>query len=196
MKQGQISRKFICGSLGMMCAISSVAGALSWPKVSAIMQMRTELRKQVGEFDRAAEASESVRKYKGSESARLAVQIAEYDAKLPAGEALPELLESARRASQAARITDMIISTREPDRLEDIDESLLQNNDGQCYRQPIVLSGRTDYRSFAVLLGDLAKGRRLVLAREFILEKIEPAGDVAFRAEADAFCFLKTKGRR
>ena len=193
MKQGQVSRRFIVASLGMMCAISSVSGAISWPKVSSIMSVRKELLKQAKEFDTAAQAAESVRTYIAREKAVVTAQLEEYDAKLPAGEALPELLAEVKRAGKAASIADMAISTQETELFEDADRNTVEGVEGQCRRQPLVLSGRADYRSVAILVDGLLKGRRLVLVRELMVDKPEQSGRLTFRAEADAYCFLKQK---
>jgi len=193
MKQGQVSRKFIVASLGTLCAISSVAGAVSWPRVTSIMSVRKELMKQAKEFDDASEAAESVRTYVSQEAEEVKAQQQEYDAKLPASEALPELLAEVKRAGKAASIADLAISTQQTEQFEDADRNTVEGLDGQLFRQPLVLSGRADYRSIAMLMDALLKGRRLVLVRELMMERAEGGRGLSFRAEADAYCFLKPK---
>jgi len=194
MKQTQVNLTFLAAAGCMLCAISAAAGAITWPKVATIVGVRKQLIEQVREFEAAKEAACFVQAYQEHQKDIVTALLEQYDAKMPVGESVPTLLADVKMACAAAGVGDVAIVTREPEALNPD----AQQQDGQSslelYCLPLVLTGRGDYRSLAAMLTNLAAGRRLVLVRELSAEKPENAGQaIVFRAEADAFCFLKPK---
>lgn len=197
MKQGQVNKKFIAASVGMMCAISVAAGLAAWPKIRGIVKARTQLAAQAREFDAAREAADAVRQYQLREKADVGERLAVYDAKLPAGHGLPDLLAAVQQACSAAGVSNVMIATLEAEPMDDANGDAVAGQEGRCLRVPITLSGSGDYRSVASMLGNLATGRRLVLVTELTLDKAEaPSSDVVFRASAEAYCFVEEAGNQ
>ena len=176
----------------MVCAISVAAVLAAWPRIHGIMKTRARLAAQAREFDRARDAADAVQTYQLEEKAVVTGEAAEYDAKLPAGECLPELLAEVKRACLAAGLASVTITTRPVEPLELADGQPVEGQEGRCNRVPIVLSGTAGYRGLAALLGNLASGRRLVIVKTLNLEKAEAsAAQITFTAEAEAFCFIR-----
>ena len=197
MKQGQVNRKFIAASVGMMCAITLAAGLASWPKIHRIMKTRTQLSAQAREFEAAREAADAVREYQVKEKAGVVERLAHYDMSLPAGQNLPDLLASVKQACTAAGVSNVMVSTMETDPMDDVNGDAVTGEEGRCHRIPITLSGTGSYRSIATMLSSLATGKRFVLVTELTLDKAEaPSSNVTFRASAEAYCFLEEAQNR
>jgi len=191
MKQGQVNRKFVITAVGMVAAISLTAGVAGWPRLRGISKTRSQLDAQTRESDVARDAADAVRDYNLKEKATVCQRLAIYDAKLPAGHCLPELLAAIKAACTATGVPNVSISTQEAEPAEDADGNELTAAEGTCNRIPIIISGTGSYRDVATLLANLSAARRLIVVTELNVDKAEsPSDRVAFRAEAEAYCFL------
>jgi len=192
MKQGQVNKKFVVTAIGMVAAISLTAGVASWARLRGISRTRSQLAAQATECDGARDAADAVREYQLEEKADVSRRLAVYEAKLPAGQCLPELLAAVKAACTAARMPNVSISTQEAEPAQDADGNDIAAADGTCNRIPIVISGTGGYREVATLLGNLSAAGRLIVITELNIDRAEsPSDRIAFRAEAQAFCFMK-----
>jgi len=192
-KQEWVNKKFMAATIGMLCAIAAAAAAVAYPRVTSIVKIRDELITGRHEFELFEEATASVDTYHDTEMPVISASLAEYDVKLPAGERLPELIAEVRRACRASAITDISIVTQGPRPLDPAGEQLAEFPDGLLHSLPLELAGTGTYRGLAALLNNLAAGRRLIVVKSFSIREADGhSGLIAFRAEAEGFCLLKT----
>ena len=191
MKQPRFNKKFVIGTVALLCVISLGAGAAAYPKIHSLVHMRRELVRGEGDFNLFREAALSVETFRVAEQPIVDTLLRNFDARLPAGEQIPELIGDIRHAGREAGIENMTIVTNRPSRMEIEDERLARCDEGHLHRVPVNLSGTGTYRGLAALLAELATGRRLILAESLRIEKHERIRSmVRFSIEAEAFCFL------
>jgi len=197
MRQSQVNRRFVFTAIGVVAAISLTAGVASWPRLCGISKTRSQLDVQARESDGARDAADAVREYQLREKAEVSRRLAIYDAKLPAGQCLPELLAAVKTACAAAGMPNVSISTQEAEPAEDADGNDVAAADGTCNRIPVIISGTGGYRDVASLLENLSAERRLIVIKELNIDRADsPSDRVVFRAEAEAYCFLKDERKR
>jgi len=191
MKQPRFNRKFVIGTVAVLCVISVAAGAAAYPRIFNIVGIRKQLINSERDFQLCREAALAVETFRTAEGPIVNTLLKEFEAKLPAAEQIPELIREVKRAGRAAGIEGLSIVTGPPETMELCDERLAASEEGRLHRIRVDLSGAATYRGLAALLDELASGRRLVLAERLSIRKHQRVPSlVEFRIEAEAFCFL------
>lgn len=191
MKQRRFNKKFVFTAVGMLSLISAAAASAAYPKINAIIKSRSEFLDGTKELELCEEAVASIEEYNLKDKPVIAMLLARYQASLPAGEHVPELVHEVRRACRANGVTSVAITTRKAKPIMKGRDPIAAGADGAIHSLPIAISGIGTYRGIAMLLNTLAKGRRLVIAKSLNIEGPEQGSTlVRFRAEAEAFCFL------
>jgi|GEM_PF-5994428 len=197
MKQERVNKTFVFATIGMLCAISTAATAVAYPKVARVIKVRDGIAAAEREFELCKKAASSVDAYYETEMPVISASLAKYDAKLPAAERLPELLADVKRACRAAGIAGVSISTQRatPNKLRD--SRLSRCAAGVLHKVPLSVTGTSTYRGVAALLNNLAAGPRLVLTNSIIIKQADQrSGLISFRAQVEGYCFLETDRRR
>lgn len=191
MKQRRFNKKFVFTAVGMLCLISAVAASAAYPKINAIIKSRSEFLDGTKELELCEEAVMSIEEYNLNDKPVIGMLLAKYQASLPAGEHVPELVAEVRRACRAFGVRNVSISTRKAELIVKGRDPIAVCADGAIHSLPIAINGIGTYRGIAMLLNTLANGRRLVIAKSLNVEGPEPGSTlVRFQAEAQAFCFL------
>ncbi|NQT21243.1 MAG: type 4a pilus biogenesis protein PilO [Planctomycetes bacterium] len=192
MKQRPLNKKFLFTAVGILCLISAAAASAAYPKINGIMKNRDELLKGKEQFELCKQAVVSVEDYNIHKPV-IAMYLKRYEAGLPAGERVPELVAQVRAACRAAGVANVSIITRRAELMTKGRDPVAVCEDGAIHKLPVAVAGTGTYRGIALLLNSLATGRRLVVTRSLTIEQPEQGSKlVRFQAEAEAFCFLPT----